>query len=434
MRIELNAGGLCGIASISSMQTDINSLLSKSSSLMVSFQRVRNFAYNMNGGVGSLGSAVDQIERRISHEESCITALKAVEKKSNGFIELAIGTDIKVGGLVNKSKNEFYRVNSWAKPPQIDSAKKSFGEKAWEWLCGVGDAVAETVQKVRNGIRSFYSSAKDKMDEIFAGFQEWWKDHMTITPTVVEDDVFNSEKAGFSNGYYGADQGRPTNNVLIDGYLSDDESDYLDIIIANTGKEDFSEDELKLYLDELNSHGCGYAAITNTIMEYYCNRPNGEQEFYEKFGFPIRKADGNLNFDRVIVDLYSKQNGLNHNSVNTESFSTILSQYMGDCGATIKVEKDVKVTATNYDNLVREGKQVVVMGWDFPLYYDETKSKKRVCGGHGMVVTGVTEDGLLIVSTWGGKAYIDPKDNGKLVTKDGNISKTKLTFQTVEFE
>lgn len=431
MRIELNSGGLGGYASIATMQSDVTSLLNQSSTVLSALKSVKNYTYNMNGGVGNLQEALNGIETHIQKTECKQSNLNDAKNKINSFIKLVRNIDKNISDIVNKNKEEFYRVNSWAKP-SVQGIEGNWYEKVYSWVNQVRDSITDTVQKVLDSVKLLFSFKKEKNDDSFGIFQKWWKDHTEITPTLIEDDVFNSKKINI--GYYGADQGRPANNVLVDGNLSNDESAYLDILTKNTGKEDFSEYELKTYLDKLNKNGCGYAALANIILEYYSGIPDGEKMFYEKFGFSMKKEDGNLNFDLVVVDLYSSQNGMNHNSIDTDSFGVILSKYMNGSGANIKVEKNVKVTAYNYDNLVKEGKQVVVMGWDFPLYYDENKSQGRICGGHGMIVTGVTESGLLIVSTWGGKAYIDPKDNNKIVTKNGKNANSRLTFQTVEIK
>lgn len=450
MRIELNAGGLCGMASISSMQSDINSLLSKSNSLMASFQRVKNFAYNMNGGVGNLGNAVNQIESRISFEESRITALQEVDKKSNGFIELAIATDINVGGLVNKNKNEFYNVNEWAKPPQ-NSNDKNLIERGIEWLSSAGKAISDTIGKIKDSIYGFCKSIKEKMDELMSEFKNWWKDYMTVTPIEINDEVFNNDRyvwdTNNNNDFYGGRQHGPKNEVNQDGVISSKtERLYVDIIKRNTGVE-MSEAELYKYLSELNSNGCGYTAMVNTILEYYCHRINGDEEFMKKFGFPLHDENGNLNYNCLTIDIYSKTNGLTHNSSSEDSRKIILESYMGDSGidgnssVKVTVNKRVNITSKNVDNYLREGKQIIIRGQNLHIYTDESKSKYADCGGagHAMVVTGVTKDGLLIVSTWGKKGYIDPKDNGcKVSWTDDNGNKQSgkidMSFSTVEFE
>ena len=134
MRIELNSGGLGGSAVISGFQTDFSSLISKSRRVVSSFQVVKTFSNHMNGGIGSLQNAVDQIDARMQQEEAKADALKTAQKKSEDFLELVHTIDEKVSILVNRNKHDFYDKNPWAKPPQPDKAK-SYYDKAKDYVC-----------------------------------------------------------------------------------------------------------------------------------------------------------------------------------------------------------------------------------------------------------------------------------------------------------
>lgn len=57
----------------------------------------------------------------------------------------------------------------------------------------------------------------------------------------------------------------------------------------------------------------------------------------------------------------------------------------------------------------------------------DSKGKSYISkGGHAMTVTGKTKDGKLIVSSWGEKFYIDPKDY--------EVKGYHATFQVIEYE
>ena len=98
MRIELNSGGLSSGVAIADFRSDFDSLLGKARKTVSSFQTIRSFTYNMNGGVGILQDAVSQIESRLAVEEEKVTALEQVQKKADAFIEYVKQTDLKVGG------------------------------------------------------------------------------------------------------------------------------------------------------------------------------------------------------------------------------------------------------------------------------------------------------------------------------------------------
>lgn len=455
MRIELNSGGLTGTASLSTMQSEITALLGGADVFLSALRSVKSYTCNINGGVGSLQVALDEVESRIQTAEIASSNLNAAKDKIGSFIELTKKVDLTVSGLVNRNKHEFYNLNEWSRPLQKEEEKEWY-EKLYDWACGVGDSIAETAQKAWNGIKSFCSSVKEKLDELFAGFQEWWKDHTTITPTVIEDEVFDTKKknpacSGSENnkgGMYGSWQGAPAYIATSDGVISEREQEYLEVLQRRLSHEEYeliSNNDVLLdnYLDELESNGCGYAAMVNTVFEYYCNRSNGAEEFEAKFGFSLRNSDGLLNYDLMMVDIYSYENGYGHSSTNMADRKRILTNYMQDTGAdghssvNVDIKNNVSFTVNNYDNYIREGKQIIVRADRFKLY-DENGNLAGSCGAHAMVITGVTEDGKFIVSSWGKKYMIDPNDVGEKVywSENGKKQSDKvgnLSFAVVDY-
>ncbi len=454
MRIEINSGGLNSPFSSSMMLANIDTALNRSSSLVKAFERVRAYAYNMNGGVGTLQDAVSNVEQRLASEDTINQNLAQAQSKVASFLELARRIDLQIAGSVNKNKQEFYAVNEWARPPQ-SSDEKSLGEKAWDWLCSTGEAIADTAKKAWDGIKSFYSTVKEKLTEVFEKFKAWWKDHTTITPTVIDDEVFDTETKNPScsgswqnGGMYGSWQGAPAYRAASDGTFSEIEQKYLDILRRRLTPKEYeliSNNDLLLYnyLDELESHGCGYAAMVNTVFEYYCNRPNGAEEFEAKFGFPLRNADGLLNYDLMMVDIYSYENGYGHSSTGADDRKRILTNYMqnsgvdGNSSVKVDIKNNISITVKNYDNYAREGKQIIVRADRFKLY-DENGNPSGSCGAHAMVVTGVTEDGKFIVSSWGNKYMIDPNDVGEEVywSENGKRQSDKvgrMSFTMVDY-
>lgn len=177
MRIELNAGGLGGLAAISGFHTDFSGLISRSKKMISAFQVVRQQSYGINGGVGNLQGAVNEIESRISIEENRITAIETVEKKANSFLELTIKTDIQASTQVNRSKNEFYRVNPWAKPPAPPEEKKWY-QKAGEWLYNKGKDIVDGAKKV-------ISWAGDTLKKAWGNLVEFYNEHKKIIDTIL---------------------------------------------------------------------------------------------------------------------------------------------------------------------------------------------------------------------------------------------------------
>jgi len=174
VRIEINSIGLGGVATISGFQNDFSGLISKSRKMIAAFQVVKQQSYGMNGGIGNLQSAVDKVENRISVEENRITAIENVEKKADNFLELAIKTDIQAGAQVNKNKNEFYRVNPWAKPPPPPK-EKNYLQKAGEWLCKKGEQIVDGVRSIKDAVVNFGKSVAETISKAWKSTVEWYK-------------------------------------------------------------------------------------------------------------------------------------------------------------------------------------------------------------------------------------------------------------------
>lgn len=176
MRIELNSGGLLSGIAVQDFQSDFDSLIDRSRRMISSFQAVKNFTYNMNGGIGNLQSAVDQIDARTSNEESKTNGLEGIQRKANSFIELTRKVDEKVHDLVNHNKHEFYEVNPWSRPPQTEEEKKWY-EKAGEWICQKGEEIKETFNSIKDAVIDWSHSVADTLSKAWNNAVEWCKEH-----------------------------------------------------------------------------------------------------------------------------------------------------------------------------------------------------------------------------------------------------------------
>lgn len=252
----------------------------------------------------------------------------------------------------------------------------------------------------------------------------------------------NRQKVFDSEGAYGGNQGAP--------YADKDHyDDYREIIRRNTGRE-LTEKELKKYLKRLNSEGCGYVYMTNTIFKVYEGRMD---DFERDFGFPMYK-NGDLNYNDLLVDIYSstdnylpdENGGYTYN--NSEDYDGFFSDgakkwydpVKDDSGRGITMgelenraqkyleEHGLQATVTQYDNStpdhcitgvddynrkiqsgeLTEGQVHVFVGNPFYIY-DSNGKQIKYDGGHFMTITG-TENGRYKVSSWGDTYYIDPND------------------------
>lgn len=145
MRIEISAGGVAGGIAVAEFQANISGFLFDTESMISSFKAVKKETYELNGGVGNLRTAVNQIDARIKTEEAGKESAKAVQKKFNEFLDLSIRVDKEVEKLVKKNKKEFYAVHPWMKPVVAVDEELSWQEKAWNWLCGAASTIVDGV-------------------------------------------------------------------------------------------------------------------------------------------------------------------------------------------------------------------------------------------------------------------------------------------------
>lgn len=115
--------------------------------------------------------------------------------------------------------------------------------------------------------------------------------------TIVSNQKTKTENPAFDDvGAYGGNQSNPVT-----------QSDELADLVKKYHPE-FTEDEIVDYLTKLESEGCGYVALINTIFQQFTGR---EEDFEKTFGFPMYGKDGDLNYNAMVTDFYSAMD--NHN-------------------------------------------------------------------------------------------------------------------------
>ena len=271
-----------------------------------------------------------------------------------------------------------------------------------------------------------------------------------IAGSCTETVSYGNTKIFDQNGSYGGDQFAPAASA------EDKESDEwkdLVAIIQNTYPNIKDPEETEALMQKLKSEGCGYVAMVNMIFIEYEGR---EKEFEEDFGFPMYK-NGELNYNELLVDIYCRTDNHNKNWLgkdkyyknedytygtdegdgffywlnfknrrkldetgngqDCETMAYRMNLYMKEKGVDRKVKvENVELSPDHlqYTQLT-DGKYVVVSAKNFELFNSDNSS---ATGGervgtemrHVMIVTGVTSDGRYIVSTNGGKFYLDPKE------------------------
>lgn len=178
MHIEINAGGLGGGIAIAEYQSNMSSFISDAESMISSFKAVSSSTYALNGGVGTLQSAVNDISSRVQVEVQKKNDAVAIQKKSNDFLDLAIRVDNQVSTIVNKNKEEFYRVNPWLRPATSVDDEVPWYEQAWNWLCGAGEAITDGAKQVWNWV-------SDTAVKAWNGIVEFYQEHKKIIDTIL---------------------------------------------------------------------------------------------------------------------------------------------------------------------------------------------------------------------------------------------------------
>ena len=218
--------------------------------------------------------------------------------------------------------------------------------------------------------------------------------NLSEVKSVQENPAFEDE------GSYGGDQGAPEKKYKRDS----SKRDLLNEIVRNY-YPDYNDREVENLLSELNKEGCGYVALINTLFIQYLGR---EERFMEVFGFPMYDNNGELNYDALVTDLYCSKDDPNMGGTTRATREVIWESYLKEHNIDVNV-KDVNITAENFERISKNGQ--IIVGLAPCILYDETGKKVvDIDGGHAMTVTGVTEDGLLRVSSWGKEYYIKPGD------------------------
>ncbi|MDO4413725.1 MAG: hypothetical protein Q4C20_01465 [Erysipelotrichaceae bacterium] len=216
-----------------------------------------------------------------------------------------------------------------------------------------------------------------------------------------------SNPAFDDEGQYGGDQGSPRKNweAVVE--------------IVRRYYPNMSNKEIRKFLETMNSEGCGYVAMINTLFLRFKGR---EDEFERIFGFPMY-VNGDLNYDALVTDYYCAYDNPNESGASLAEHGEMFEAYCRDHNIDVTATP-VQVTAENFNELRRNGE--IVVGIRPVILYDAEGRMVRnnPNAGHGMTVTGVTDDGRLIVSSWGDTYYLSPD----LSVYDGFIDFTQVSY------
>ena len=177
MRIEIGSSGFGG-AAISELQGNLNTYIGDAESVLASFKTIKESTIGLNGGAGNLQGALENVDSRARTEERKIQDAKVIQNRVNEFVSLTVRVDQSVSEKVNRNKDELYRVNPWLKPVTSVDEEVPWYEQAWNWLCGVGEAITDGAKQVWNWV-------SDTAVKAWNGIVEFYQEHKKIIDTVL---------------------------------------------------------------------------------------------------------------------------------------------------------------------------------------------------------------------------------------------------------
>lgn len=239
---------------------------------------------------------------------------------------------------------------------------------------------------------------------------------------ILENQMTDEDKMNMVydvDGEYGGDQGSPKERFQTD-------EDFKNFMRAL--KPEMKDMQISKFLTDYNKVGCGYMALTNTVFVEYANRP---EEFEKTFGFPMYEvdADDNMsyNFDYLVADLYNSSGNID-SGIWASDGKNILNNYLESKEAGVRISTDEN-KAESVEEAMKTG-QVILEQSPVILYnMDENRTERmNVSGaGHAITVTGFTDDGEYIVSSWGQQYIVKPSDFQNL--ESGYFQHEEIKFE-----
>ena len=296
-------------------------------------------------------------------------------------------------------------------------------EKAENTLTGQAERDTLPVSQPTQMDEAFFEKYVNKIKNLIASAIVYYINRPnahTVEPYEVDNIVFDKD---CRNGKYGGNQGS-----LWKRDAEQKQWIYNNILKKNNPNLNLNSSELYSFYYKMNMTGCAYVALLNTVFVHFQGR---EEEFEKTFGYPMYDKNGNLNYDVLFADIYTTKysDGKTFEGLRPAEGEKLIERFLKDRGVNCDAKVTSNVSPENIDTLLYDGKQVIIHYWDGNIYPADG-GKAHPITAHDMVITGVTEDGKYIVSSWGYKYYLDPKE---IVTrqhkdKNGNTWDQKTSF------
>jgi len=224
---------------------------------------------------------------------------------------------------------------------------------------------------------------------------------------MVESDAFREA------GEYGGNQGR-AREIASDDAEFKEAYEWIKQIYP-----ELTEEEAKAMLKAAAENGCGYVTMCNSIFQEFAGK---EDEFEKIFGFPYYDEDGNVNHERLFIEMYTTtyRDGINigedgyPKGTKPESRMEVLNNFLKDKDITATSTQNVELTPENVEQYTSEGKYILIGAHEDgtllkrgEMLYNMDGTEYGTLSKHCMMVTGVTDDGKIIVSSWGKEYYLE---------------------------
>ena len=255
-----------------------------------------------------------------------------------------------------------------------------------------------------------------------------------ILNIIEENMTFEDRMAMIYNGDLNGLHGRFGGGQRGPYHLFDDgDEDFVLFMIDLLGTT--CEDTIADFLNMFWEIGCSYIAMANTIFVEFANRPN---EFEQIFGFPMYTVDGcgvRINFEFLSIHLYNNF-GCDGRGTSARQRAELFPVYLENRGiiASITYENhSVDGIAEAFNDALQNGNQIILRQSPTILHRLEDNVARDgsnpivdLPGRHAVTVTGITEEGNILVSSWGEEFVLMPSDY--------NLESDTLDFEVISFE
>lgn len=290
-------------------------------------------------------------------------------------------------------------------------------------------------------------------------------DNVDLSPFNIER--YSESSTIFGEHNYGGDQSNAY-DILIKDSLTQVES-LKKASIQETVKKYFpnaSDVEIASIARAYGSVGCSFMAFANSIATYFGSIENGALLFKDKFGYNLyfsENGNKSFNFETIALDCflsYEQENTVRDTCSNAKGLTMLnridaYNQFLNPKG--IEVKSNEQNSAYNYGDLITQllnyGKSdnsfYILNATNFDLEYikgdlpsmslDNSVSETEFnspnqtkVGGHAMLITDVSNNGDIFVSSWGQKYKVKKDFFSKYEHSSANIC--PITFHMKEGE